>query len=143
VAAGLAAAVGHAWSPFLNFKGGRSLSCIFGTLLIVFPLGALFLVFWLALGLVLKTNLATTIALLLLPFLSIALDNPAAVTWGTVAMIILTAVKRIEANRMPLPADEDRRRVLWRRLLLDRDIADHKAWQKRRPNLSTEEETGD
>ena len=39
MAAGLCVFIGHNWSLFLDFKGGRGLSCVAGTLLVVFPWG--------------------------------------------------------------------------------------------------------
>jgi len=53
--------------------------------------------------------------------------------WGCVAAIVLTAVKRLEANRAPLPSGPERRQVIWRRLWLDRDIPSHEAWVARGP----------
>ena len=137
VAAGLAATMGHSWSIFLGFTGGRGLGCILGTLAVVYPMGALVLMLILAVGYAMGTTLTATIGLLLLPFLSQAAGNPSAVTWGCVAMIILTAVKRLEANRRPLPEGEEHWPVIWRRLLWDRDIADHEEWLAQRPESDT------
>jgi hypothetical protein len=55
--------------------------------------------------------------------------QPSAVILAALAMVALTAVKRLEANRLPLPAaPQERRRVLWRRLWLDRDVPQKEAW---------------
>ena len=56
----------------------------------------------------------------------VLLTESAAVTWGCVGMILITAAKRVEANRAPLPQGPERWEVLWHRLWLDRDITDHK-----------------
>ena len=49
-------------------------------------------------------------------------------------MLLLTLAKRLEANRRPLPPPgPERRRIILRRLLLDRDIASHADWIRRRP----------
>lgn len=133
VAAGLCAALGHAWSLYLGFTGGRALSCILGTLAVVFPWGALIQLLVMGVGFVLHIELLTTPGLLALPLLSLAFDRPPAVTWGCVAMIVLTAVKRVEANRTPLPPGPERWKVVWRRLWLDRDIPSHEKWVARRP----------
>jgi glycerol-3-phosphate acyltransferase PlsY len=135
MAAGLCVFIGHTWSLFLGFKGGRGLSCVAGTLLVVFPWGGLILIALVLLGVPLKNTVTTSIALLLLPLVSVALGEPAAVTWGCLAFILLTALKRLEGNRVPLPSGKDRWPVIWRRLWLDRDIADHKEWLARRPEL--------
>ncbi len=138
VAAGLCAALGHAWSPYLRFTGGRGLASIIGTLLVVFPLGGLIQVGMMVLGFLIKNELLTTLTLLAMPLLSMAFDRPPVVTWGCVAMILLTAVKRLEANRTPLPSGRDRWAVVWRRLWLDRDVPSHREWLTRRPSRKEE-----
>ncbi|MCK4470791.1 MAG: glycerol-3-phosphate acyltransferase [Anaerolineae bacterium] len=133
VVAGLCAALGHTWSLYLGFTGGRALSSILGTLAVVFPWGALIQLLVMGVGFVLHIELLTTLGLLALPFLSLAFGRPPAVTWGCVAMIVLIAIKRVEANRTPLPPGTERRKVIWRRLWLDRDVSSHEEWVARRP----------
>jgi glycerol-3-phosphate acyltransferase PlsY len=133
VAAGLCATIGHNWSIYLGFNGGRGLSTIVGTLLILFPWGAVFFLLSAFVGWRLKSTAGSTVGLLGLPLLSLLLDMPPAVTWGTVAMIVITALKRLEANGLPLPDGPERWGVIWRRLWLDRDLADHAQWLARRP----------
>ena len=128
VAAGLMTTLGHNWSIFLRFTGGRGLSTMVGALLIVFPQGALFLLACIVAGFLLGTTAGSTIGLLGLPLVSMIFDQPAAVSWGCAAMILITAVKRLEANRRPLPGGDQRWPTIWRRLWLDRDIADHQEW---------------
>ncbi len=132
--AGLATTVGHDWSPFLGFNGGRGLSTIVGILTVLFPWGSLFFLVVTFIGWRLKSTAGSTVGLLGLPFLSLALDMPQAMTWGTLGMILITALKRLEANRQPLPVGGERWPVIWRRLWLDRDLADHKAWLARQPD---------
>jgi len=134
VAAGLCAGLGHAWSLYLGFTGGRALGCILGLLVVVFPQGALIQLLLMGLGVLLHVEQPIAIVgLLALPALSLAFDRPPAVMWGCVAAIVLTAVKRLEANRAPLPSGPERRQVIWRRLWLDRDIPSHEAWVARGP----------
>jgi glycerol-3-phosphate acyltransferase PlsY len=133
VAAGLSATIGHNWSIYLGFSGGRGLSTIVGTLLVVFPWGAAFFLLSAFIGWRLKSTAGSTVGLLGLPLLSLLLDMPPAVTWGALAMILISALKRLEANRRPLPDSPDRWAIIWRRLWLDRDLADHAQWLARRP----------
>ena len=133
VAAGLMATMGHNWSIFLGFTGGRGLSTMAGTLLVVFPQGALFLFICIIVSFLLGSTAGSTIGLLGLPLVSIFLDQPTAITWGCMAMILITFLKRLEANRRPLPEGDERWPTIWRRLWLDRDIADHQKWLSQRP----------
>ena len=111
VVAGLCAAIGHAWSPYLRFTGGRALSCILGTLVVVFTWGALIQLLAMGVGFLLYVESLTALGLLTLPFLSLALGRPPVVTWGCVALVALLAGNRVEANRRPLPPQTEERRA--------------------------------
>jgi len=132
--AGLAAVVGHDWPLYLGFKGGRGLSPFMGVLLVTFPWGFLLLLVALGIGRLLRyTALAALVALAILPLLSWVIGQPSAVTWACLGMLLITVIKRLEANRLPLPSGVERRRVLVRRLLLDRDVGARELWTIRVP----------
>lgn len=134
LAGGLAAVVGHNWPIFLGFKGGRGIGTFMGLLIVVLPWGFPWLLVSLALGRLLKlTAVGALLGLALLPPATWATGQPAATTIACLLMLAITLVKRLEANRLPLPTDPiERRRVLLRRLLLDRDVTPHAAWIRRR-----------
>ena len=78
-------------------------------------------------------------SLITLPLFAHLMEGPAVVLPATGCMLLLTLAKRFEANRRPLPPRGlERRRVILRRLLFDRDIADHAAWIARRPGQTGE-----
>jgi len=135
VLSGLAAIVGHNWPIFLGFVGGRGLGTFLGVLLIIFPWGFPWLLIWLTLGRLAKvTAIGALLGLTSLPFVMRLTDQPSAVILAAMVMLALTVVKRLEANRLPLPeAPQERRRVLWRRLWLDRDVPYQEAWIYRLP----------
>jgi len=130
LAAGLAAVIGHNWPLFLGFKGGRGIGSFMGVLLVVFPWGFPWLLGALAVGRLLQaTAIGALLGLALLPLLTWATGQPAAATWACLGMLAITLVKRVEANRLPLPPEPaEQRRVLLRRVLLDRDVAPRAAW---------------
>jgi glycerol-3-phosphate acyltransferase PlsY len=137
VAAGLAAAVGHNWPIYLNFTGGRGLSTFLGLLLVVFPWGVPWLLVPLAIGYFLFKDSPpfALFSMVTLPFLAYYLGSSSIIVWGTIIMLIIMIVKRLEANRRVLPRDRrERRLVLLRRLILDRDIRPHKEWINRQPD---------
>jgi glycerol-3-phosphate acyltransferase PlsY len=134
-AAGLAAAAGHNWPIFLRFVGGRGLGCFLGILLVIFPWGAPWLLAFLAAGRLLGSSAEWALAsVALLPLFAYLLGgSPTAICLGA-ALLLLTVAKRLEANRRPLPPPgPERRRVLLRRLIWDRDIASHQDWLDRKP----------
>ena len=133
--AGLAAAAGHNWPIFLRFVGGRGLGCFLGILLVIFPWGAPWLLAFLAAGRLLGSSAEWALAsVALLPLFAYLLGgSPTAICLGA-ALLLLTVAKRLEANRRPLPPPgPERRRVLLRRLIWDRDIASHQDWLDRKP----------
>jgi len=138
IAAGLAAVAGHNWPVFLGFTGGRGLSGFLGVLVVVFPLGAVWLLAFLLVGWRLGDSTVWTLAgLATLPIFSWTVDGPAIVPVAVGAMLLLTLAKRLEANRRPLPPPgPDRRRVVVRRLLFDRDVSSHRDWIRRTPDQS-------
>jgi hypothetical protein len=72
------------------------------------------------------------IALMLLAPVAWLVAAPMEIVWGSVALLVITLIKRLEANRLPLPRDaREKRLVLLRRLWLDRDIESDREWQER------------
>jgi glycerol-3-phosphate acyltransferase PlsY len=133
VATGLAALIGHNWPLYLGFRGGRGLSACLGVLVVVFPWGALWELATLGIGRLLHHPSVNLVGLAALPLLAWVLEQAPEVIASGVAMFLIVAFKRLEANREPLPPGEARWQVLRRRLLLDRDIEDWDAWIARRP----------
>jgi len=136
LAAGLAAVAGHNWPVWLGFTGGRGVSGFLGVLVVIFPLGTLWLLGFLLVGWRLGDSTLWTLgSLATLPLFSGMVDGPAILPVAAGAMLFLTLAKRIEANRRPLPPrGPDRRRVFVRRMLFDRDIPSHGEWINRTPD---------
>ncbi|MGD9144910.1 MAG: glycerol-3-phosphate acyltransferase [Anaerolineae bacterium] len=133
--AGLAAVAGHNWPAFFHFTGGRGLGTFMGLLLVIFPWGFPWMLGFLAVGWLLGDSAPWALtSLVTLPLFAHFVSGPDVMLPATGVMLLLTLVKRLEANRRPLPPPgPERRRVILRRLLLDRDIASHAEWIDRRP----------
>jgi glycerol-3-phosphate acyltransferase PlsY len=133
-AAGLAAMIGHNWPVWLGFTGGRGISTILGLMLVLFPWGDAWLLGFLAIGYALKDSAPWALASVTsMPLLVWYVGGSPAMYWVIPAMLAVMLIKRLEANRRPLPEDPvQRRQVIWLRLIFDRDIADHEAWIRRR-----------
>ena len=136
VAAGMAAVVGHTWPVYLRFVGGRGMASFAGVLLVIFPWGTLWMGALLVIGYRLGDSAPWFLACLVtMPFFALLLGAWEGVAALCGAMLIVTLLKRLEANRRQLPPPgAERRRVIWRRLLLDRDIASHQDWIARQPD---------
>ena len=134
MAAGIAALVGHNWPIYLGFTGGRGLSPFLGAITVIFPWGFAWLLAFLAVGFFLGDSAPWALSsLILLPLFNQAMNGPETVNEAAIVMIILTIIKRLEANRRSLPTDQtERRKVLLRRVFLDRDIRSHHEWINRK-----------
>ena len=145
--AGLAAAVGHNWPIYMRFYGGRGLAAFAGTWLALFPPGLLSMTAFMGVGWRLGDSAPFLYpCLLTMPLLARLLDGPRMlgplllggpelVGQLAGAMILISLLKRLEASRRPLPPPgPERLKVLLRRAFLDRDIASHKEWIRRRPD---------
>jgi len=133
--AGIAAVIGHNWPIFLNFTGGRGLSPFMGVLLILFPPGVIWMLAFMGIGYLLGDSAPWSLASLVsLPLLNNWLNGIAAINFCAGAIILITLIKRLEANKRPLPQDEkERKKVIFYRLIFDRDIQNHKEWINRVP----------
>jgi len=131
---GLAAIVGHNWSLYLGFAGGRGISASIGMLLIIAPWGALLILASLVVGKVFRNvPLWNGLGMMSLPLAAWVLGESQTTVLACLALTTLAMLKRVEANRQPGPPGMNRRRLLLNRLLLDRDIQDRQAWIKREP----------
>ncbi|MDI6694886.1 MAG: glycerol-3-phosphate acyltransferase [Anaerolineales bacterium] len=135
VISGLLAVAGHNWPIFLRFTGGRGLGTFMGVLLVIFPCGFPWLLAFLALGFALGDSAPwALISLLSMPLLARWLNAPPMIDAAIAGMALLTLLKRLEANRRPLPLPGSKRwAVIWLRLIFDRDIRDHQTWIRRKP----------
>ncbi len=132
---GFAAIIGHNWPVYLHFHGGRGFSPFLGTLLALFPWGVPIILAGLGIGNVFGSPAIPLLVLISLPIFAALLNGPSIVLWLSVGMTVITIVKRLEANRRPLPDDPlERRNVILRRIFLDRDIQDHESWIQREPH---------
>jgi len=135
VTVGLAAIIGHNWSVFLRFSGGRGLLTLIGVTLILAPKLALMLVVIAFLfALFRQLALGTLIVVTSLPIFSWFLHQPFGIerslplTLGFVAIFLLTVIRRLTAPRTIFTTSVTLRQLLVNRLLFDRDIRDRKAW---------------
>jgi glycerol-3-phosphate acyltransferase PlsY len=132
--AGGFAMVGHNWPVYLNFQGGRGFSPFLGELLVLFPWGVIIILAGLVLGNLFHSAAVPLFAVILLPIFTTWMGGPSIILWCSMMMVLITLIKRVEANQRPLPANPtERREVILRRIFLDRDIQDHQAWIRREP----------
>lgn len=139
VTVGVAAVVGHNWSVFLRFSGGRGLLTTLGVVLILMPWGVASFLAIALIGLLIKDfPLPVLGGLISLPLVSWLSGEPLPVTLGFIAMVIILLIRRLTAPRTPLAASVSGRQLFINRLLFDRDIRDRRAWVHRPPaNQST------
>lgn len=139
---GLAAIVGHNWSPFLRFTGGRGVATAIGTSL-AFQLWYEAVIVAVVLGVIGRiifheTGLWTFVSLITIPVLVIAFGRPSEALYLTVGFGVLLLLKRLTANFEPLPKDRPWYRVMGYRILWDRDVPKKDEWTERQPRQNDE-----
>ena len=136
---------GNNWSPFLKFQGGRGLGIAAGTLLAFSPIiFAIALLIYFGGCLLYRSGAAAwaLIALLSLPLLGytipegLKLLDSLTMVWFSIGVLGIALLKRLLANWSPMPPDLPRRKVVFNRLLRDRDVDDRTQWVERIPDAS-------
>ncbi len=133
---GLLAIVGHNWPIYLGFKsGGRGILASLGVIaMFSWKLGLIMLVFPYLWASIKQLALGVFIALVALPFLSWFLAQPLdieeklSITCGFVALTSMALMKRVIARRSELSKSVPLGKVVFNRLLFDRDITDRRLW---------------
>jgi glycerol-3-phosphate acyltransferase PlsY len=122
---GVAAVAGHNWSPYIGFMGGRGVSTSAGVFLGFLLLPELGMIILLAgiWGGVIRKNL-----------MAFALSRSLEAIVVTLIVLVLLVAKRLVANWQRPLENEPLTRVLFYRLLVDRDIASRENWVSRRPD---------
>jgi glycerol-3-phosphate acyltransferase PlsY len=151
-AAGMAAVVGHNWPIFLRFYGGRGMGPFAGVLLVLFPWGLVWLAAIMALGWRLgDSGPLFLFSVITMPLLSRLPGGPETIAPLCAAMLVVTLLKRLEANRRPLPEPEPesrkgkdpRREAILLRLFFDRDVLSHEGWLQQAPSSLREAGAGE
>ena len=146
VTVGLATIIGHNWSVFLRFSGGRGVLTTLGVALMLplinnlVPWGIVVFLVIAAIGLFIIHNFSLGVGagILALPLVSWGLGEPVPLTLGFLAMFLIMVIRRLTAPRTTFTASVTPGQLLVNRLLFDRDIRDKKAWIKR--NLPEQQE---
>lgn len=131
--AGVAALAGHNWSIFLGFQGGRGTGVVTGVLLLLAPLQLGLFAASAILGLALRvTPVGVLAGLVLIPFSALLFGQHISVFLGCVAILAITAMKRLSGEGL-WTSGADWREVVLLRLFFDRDVRRRDDWLARRP----------
>jgi glycerol-3-phosphate acyltransferase PlsY len=131
-AVGIAAILGHNWSVFAKFQGGRGMATVLGTtlalnfpLLVVYgsvpALGVLFTpwkdsaVWWL-------------IAVIMMPVWAVLLNLPLELVIFSVTFALITAAKRMTSNSLRDNSGSISVQLMLTRVVFDRDISNRDEW---------------
>jgi glycerol-3-phosphate acyltransferase PlsY len=137
VTVGLFAIVGHDWPVYLGFKStGRGVFVSLGVITAIsWKMGLIALVApYLFFAPFKQVALGVACIFASFPFLAYFLTDPLgvqdriAITWGFAVLSIIAFVARTAIRRNELSKDLPLGKVLFYRLLFDRDIADRKLW---------------
>lgn len=144
---GLAAIAGHNWPIFLRFHGGRGVGTTLGIFSILPFINDMIpwpsVAFWVILiigRLILGSSPLPVLACLIsAPLISWGFHEPLSVILGFLAIFLVIVIKRLSAQPLAQAASISKSRLLFNRLLFDRDISDKKVWMYRKPIAKQEE----
>ena len=136
---GLLALAGNNWSVFLKLQGGRGIAVTGGTLLALMPVLAAVSAVTSIGGwkLTKSSGLWVLISLILLPLWAFLLHDNMNLVWFSFGLLGIVVLKRLSANWTPFPEDVSRKKVLFNRLVRDRDVSDRTGWVRRIPEGSS------
>ena len=134
----LAAVVGHNWSPYLKFTGGRGVAAAMGAYVGfgLWPQLALGIVLVGVIGWLIRRNLALWMVIgmgIMAPF-AYVLEQPVEIMLVLLGLVLLVVLKRLTGNWERPLAGEPAARVFFYRLLYDRDVSDRDEWTRRMPS---------
>ena len=140
---GLLAISGNNWSIFLKLQGGRGIAVTGGTLLALTPILAVVCAV-ISIGgwkIGKSSGLWVLISLILLPLWSYLLhenllDQNLNMVWYSLGLLGIVILKRLSANWTPFPEGVSHKKVLFNRLVRDRDVSDRTGWVRRIPDGS-------
>ena len=126
---------GNNWSVFLKLQGGRGIAVTGGTLLALSPV-LLVVCAGIAVGgwrITKSSGLWVLISLALLPLWAYLVHDGLNLVWYCLGLLAIVVLKRLSANWTPFPEGVSRKKVLFNRLVRDRDVADRTGWVRRIP----------
>lgn len=116
----LAAIVGHNWSVFLRFQGGRGVATSIGTLLGLVPRELMIATIpMIVLAALRNTAMGVGLGIFLLPFLALIGHRSRALIIYCIAVVILIIIRRLWGIRRVLPKVQDKKKEILNRLLRD------------------------
>lgn len=137
---GVAAIIGHNWSVFLRFDGGRGVGTSMGVIFILlvlnevtpWPAVSFFTVLVIGAVMLRSSALPILLGMALVPLVS-SFFEPLSLTLGYLAIFLILVVKRLTAPRRSGAVPVSKWQLLLYRLFFDRDIKDRKSWMYRVP----------
>jgi glycerol-3-phosphate acyltransferase PlsY len=154
VAVGVAVILGHNWSIFIRFSGGRGMGTVLG---VVGSLG-FFLVWmylltsltvWLSLRAITgrwDSSLSWILSAMLLPVYTLIIELPLVITGYTLVFLLMTIVKRVTSNDPSAWAQVHGFKAVGKllaiRIMFDRDTLAKESWVERKPILPVSSRDG-
>jgi len=135
---GLAAIIGHNWSVFSRFRGGRGVGTAIGVIFILpfindmtpWVMVTFLTILIIGVPIMRSSPVPVLISTAALPLVS-WFQEPLSVTLGFLAIFLVIVIKRLTATRPVSTVSKGE--LLLNRLIFDRDIRDRKAWMYRVP----------
>lgn len=137
ILSGLGVIIGHCWSPYIKFTGGRGIATSVGVV-IGFNLWPEIVILTLIMGIFggvifKETSIWAAISIPALIILNLLFDRPNEIFYLSLSIGLILIIKRITANWEPLNKKQSKFKLLLNRIIWDRDIRNKEEWVNRLP----------
>ena len=137
ILSGLGVIIGHCWSPYIKFTGGRGIATSVGVV-IGFNLWPEIIILTLIMGIFggvifKETSIWAAISIPTLIILNLLFNRPNEILYLSLSIGLILIIKRITANWEPLNKKQPKFKLLLNRIIWDRDIRNKEEWVNRLP----------
>ncbi len=137
ILSGLFTIIGHCWSPYIKFTGGRGVATSVGVVIgfnLLPEIIILTLIMGILGGIIFKeTSIWAAISIPILIILNLLFHRPTEIIYLSLSIGLILIFKRLTANWEPINQKQSIFRLMLNRAIWDRDIKNKQKWINRLP----------
>ena len=134
---GLFTIIGHCWSPYIKFTGGRGVATSVGVVIgfnLLPEIIILTLIMGILGGIIFKeTSIWAAISIPILIMLNLLFNRPTEIIYLSLSIGLILIIKRLTANWEPIDPKQSIFKLILNRAIWDRDIKNKEKWINRLP----------
>ena len=137
ILSGLFTIIGHCWSPYIKFTGGRGVATSVGVVIgfnLLPEIIILTLIMGILGGIIFKeTSIWAALSIPILIMLNLLFNRPTDIIYLSLLIGLILIIKRLTANWEPIDPKQSIFKLILNRAIWDRDIKNKEKWINRLP----------